>query len=339
MKPTFIHNLVNKRFEDPSLFVRILREKRAFLFDIGNINRLKPGDLQKITDVFVTHMHIDHFIGFDTLLRALLRREKPLRVYGPANIIDCVEGKLRGYTWNLIKEYPMVIEVFCVKDGKMFSASFHAENCFKRKDNGVGEFTGVILKDPLFTVKALELDHQVPCLSFSIEEEIHININKALLMEMNLPVGPWLSELKKAIRERRPSGTEFDLAGKIYRLEDLRDIVNITEGQKISYVTDVSISEHNVKKIIEFVRDSHTLYCEAYFMDKDIDRALKRYHLTAGIAGRIAREAGVKNLVAMHFSPKYRDEINNPENEAMKEFKNQVSSEQAQHSPPRNQRS
>ncbi len=83
MKPTFIHSLVNGPFEDPSLFVRIMREKRAFLFDIGNISRLGPGDLQKITDVFVTHTHIDHFIGFDILVRALLRREIPLRVYGP----------------------------------------------------------------------------------------------------------------------------------------------------------------------------------------------------------------------------------------------------------------
>ncbi|HKZ56748.1 MAG TPA: MBL fold metallo-hydrolase, partial [Thermodesulfovibrionales bacterium] len=77
MKPTFIHRMINGPFEDPCLFIRIIREKRAFLFDIGSIDRLKSGDLQKITDVFVTHTHIDHFIGFDTLLRALLRRERP----------------------------------------------------------------------------------------------------------------------------------------------------------------------------------------------------------------------------------------------------------------------
>jgi len=77
MKPTFIHRLINSPFEDPTLYVRIVRERRAVLFDIGSIDRLKPGDLQKITDVFVTHTHIDHFIGFDILLRALLRRETP----------------------------------------------------------------------------------------------------------------------------------------------------------------------------------------------------------------------------------------------------------------------
>lgn len=69
MQPTFLHSLVNNPFEDPSLYIRIMHEKRSFLFDIGNISGLNPGDLQKITDVFVTHTHIDHFIGFDTLIR------------------------------------------------------------------------------------------------------------------------------------------------------------------------------------------------------------------------------------------------------------------------------
>ena len=321
MKPTFIHSLVNSPFEDPSLFVRIMRERRAFLFDIGSIHRLKPGDLQKITDVFVTHTHIDHFIGFDTLLRALLRREIPLRVYGPLNITDCVEGKLRGYTWNLIKEYPMKIEVHCINGDKIIVSSFHAKNCFKRIDCKISEFSGIILREPLFTIKAIQLDHQVPCLAFSLEEEFHININKASLKEMGLPVGPWLSELKKAIREHRSGDTELVVSNRRYKLEGVRDIAKITKGQKISYVTDISISDENIKKIIEFVSDSDTLYCEAYFMGKDRDRALERFHLTANITGRIAREAGVKHLAVMHFSPKYRNDTYTPEDEAMREFR------------------
>jgi ribonuclease Z len=325
MKPTFVHSTVNNPFEDPALFVRIVREKRALLFDIGNISRLSPGDLQKITDVFVTHTHIDHFIGFDILIRALLRRETPLRVYGPANIADCVEGKLKGYTWNLIREYPLKIEVCCVSGDTISSSRFYAEDRFQRMESGVSEFSGILLRDPLFIVKALQLDHQVPCLAFSIEEEYHININKVSLRDMGLPVGPWLSELKKAIRDQRPEDTEFVIAHGRYTLEELRAVAKITKGQKISYVTDVSITEGNIEKIIEFVRNSDTLYCEAYFMDKDIDRALNRFHLTAGITGRIARQARVKNLVAMHFSPKYRNEPENPGDEAMQEFRNPVS--------------
>jgi ribonuclease Z len=321
MKPTFIHRLINNPFEDPALYVRIIRERRAFLFDIGSIDRLKPGDLQKITDVFVTHTHIDHFIGFDVLLRALLRRETPLRVYGPSNIIDCIEGKLRSYTWNLIREYPLKIKVFCISGDKIIISSFYAENCFKRTDDGVVEFDGVVLKEPLFTIKAIQLDHQIPCLAFSVEEEFHININKDSLKETGLPVGPWLSELKKTIREGRSGDTEFEVSSRRFKLEDLRNIATVSRGQKISYVTDISINDENIKKVIDFVRDSDTFYCEAYFMDKDRERALERFHLTAKITGRIAREAGVNHLVAMHFSPKYRNQTDSPEDEAIREFK------------------
>jgi ribonuclease Z len=322
MKPTFIHRLINGLFEDPCLFVRIIREKRAFLFDIGSLNRLKPGDLQKITDVFVTHTHIDHFIGFDSLLRALLRRETPLRVYGPANITDCIEGKLRGYTWNLIEEYPLKIKVFSIRDNMIFSSSFFADNHFQRSENSISSFDGILLKEPLLRVKAVQLDHQIPCLSFSLEEEYHININKAALIEKGLPVGPWLSELKNAIREKKSGDTEFIISNKSHTLEELREITTITKGQKVSYVTDASLTEENVNKIIRFVQDSDTLYCEAYFLEKDRDRALARSHLTAKTAGRIAREARVKNLVVMHFSPKYKKESETPEDEAMREFRN-----------------
>ncbi len=320
MKPTLVHGMVNSPIEDPSLFVRILREKRALLFDIGNISRLAPGDLQKITDVFVTHTHIDHFIGFDTLLRSLLRREKPLRIYGPPNITECIEGKLNGYTWNLIREYPLRIEVISVHNDTVRSSGFYAENSFRRIDNSPSVFNGTLLQDSLFSVKAVLLDHQVPCLGFSIGEEFHININKDKLNELGLPVGPWLSDLKKAIRENDPGDTEFIVAGRSFTLGDLAKVAAITKGQKISYVTDVAATDENVRKIIDFVRDSDTFYCEAYFLDQDRDRAFERFHLTAKIAGMIAREAKVKNLIVMHFSPKYRGEDDGPAAEALREM-------------------
>lgn len=315
-----MHRMVNTPFDDPGLFVRIFREKRALLFDAGDISRLKSGDLQKITDVFITHTHIDHFIGFDTLVRALLRRSVPLHVYGPANIDDCIEGKLKGYTWNLITEYPLKIEVYGIDGNTICHSSFHAENRFQRRIHRIRKMSGVLFREPLFTVKALQLDHQIPCLAYSLEEDFHININKALLREMALPVGPWLSELKDAIRVRMPGNTEFVVSGRQYRLDELQTIATITKGQKISYVTDVSLTDDNIRRIIEFVRDSDTLYCEAYFMDKDIDMARKRFHLTAKITGSIARRAGVKHLVVMHFSPRYRNLPESPGEEAMREF-------------------
>lgn len=342
MKPIFHASPVNNPFEDPCVYVRVIRERRALLFDIGYVGKLETGNLLKVTDIFVSHTHIDHFIGFDIILRGVLRRDIPLRIYGPENIIRCVEGKLGGYTWNLIKEYPLKIEVFEIKNDVISHASFYAENSFRRLDNAELNFNGVVRKEPLFTIKGLKLSHQIPVMAYSLEEEFHININKTLLAEMGLPVGPWLSDLKRAIRENyvlRESEAKqefelikqkakihsaqplFEVDNKTFTLEELMKIVAITRGQKISYVMDLSPTEENMEKIIPFVKGSDTLFCEAYFLEKDRDRAVERHHLTAAMAGRIAREANVGNLVIMHFSPKYRDCADEPYQEADREFR------------------
>jgi ribonuclease Z len=234
MKPSFHHRLVNAPHEDPCLYVRIVRERRSFLFDAGHLDRLKPADLMKISDVFVTHTHIDHFIGFDTLLRALLRRDAPLTVYGPENIIECVEGKLRGYTWNVIEEYPMKIEVFSVTEREIRHSSFWAEKRFKRVDRSIKPFDEIALKEPPFAVKAINLSHGTPCLGFSLEEDFHINIDKAALNDMDLPVGPWLGDLKRMIRGSAAPDTPLTIDGRIFKFSDLRRTEGLLYNRHIS---------------------------------------------------------------------------------------------------------
>lgn len=320
MKPTFHHRLVNGKHEDPCLYVRMLRERRAFLFDAGNINRLSAGELLRVTDVFVTHAHIDHFIGFDTLLRAMLHRADPLNVYGPENIIECIDGKLKGYTWNLIKEYPARIEAFGISGKEVRHSSFHAELGFQRLDRPSKPFSSLIMKEAFYCIKAANLSHGTPCLGFSLEEDFHINIDKSALYRMGLPVGPWLNEFKKLLREQAADDTEIVVNGRGLKLSDLDGIARISKGQKVSYLTDLSPDEKNITKAIDLVKMSDTLYCEAYFLHSEIDRALERNHLTARVAGEIAGRAGVKNLVVMHFSPKYRNSASEIEAEAINAF-------------------
>jgi len=320
MKPSFHARLLNSPFEDPALYVRLLREGRALLFDLGFTTRLSTRDILKITDIFVSHAHIDHFIGFDGILRVQLKKENHLRLYGPEGFIDCIEGKLRGYAWNLIGDYPLIIEASEVTEDTIKKAVFKAGNSFKREDVETAPFDGVLLKDSLFKVSAVILDHRIACLAFSLEEDYHINIDKVKLKRLNLPVGPWLREFKMAIRQNR-TDTTFTVRGETFTFSKLKDIANITKGQKLSYVVDVLGSRENIKKIIKLVKDSDVLYIEAYFLEKDRERARERYHLTAREAGRIAREAGVGRLEVFHFSPKY---INTPHEllkEAEEEFR------------------
>jgi ribonuclease Z len=321
MRPSFLHKLLNGHFGDPCLFVRMPHERRALQFDIGDISALSPSETYKISDVFVTHTHIDHFIGFDLLLRMILRRESPLNIYGPPNIIACVEGKLKGYTWNLIEDYPVVINTFAY-DGKTVSrATFSAKNRFKKEVLGKFGSDGILLRDPQFKVRAIMLDHGTPCLAYSIEEKFHINIDKNILEKKGFTVGPWLTDFKRFLRQNPGSDGIFTVEGKSYRVSELSEITRVTKGQKISYATDLSISEKNISGLIELAKDSDLFYCEAYFLEKDRERAIERFHLTAKTVGSIAKQAGVKKLVLMHFSPKYMDSPDLVINEAMEEFK------------------
>ncbi len=319
MKQSFHTRLVNNPFEDPGLYIRLLREGRALLFDAGFTNNLSVRDILKISDVFVSHTHVDHFIGFDHILRLHLKSHCPLRLYGPEDFANNIEGKLRSYSWNLIGDYPIIIEAMEVNGKEMVKTVFRAENSFKREEICTVAFEGVLLKDSFFKVSAAVLDHQIPCLAFSLEEDYHINIDKSRLTQLGLPVGQWLGELKNAIRKNQTDSV-FNVNDKMLNFAELKDIASITKGQKITYVADALGSDENIKKIAALAKGSDTLYIEAYFLDEDKDRAKERYHLTAKEAGRIAREAGVGKLIVFHFSPKYSDAPEDLIKEAVEEF-------------------
>ena len=321
MKPLLHPRLLNSYFDDPCLFVRILHEKRAILFDLGNIHSLKPSELYRITDVFVTHTHMDHFIGFDTLLRVILRREIPLNIYGPPSVLSCIQGKLRGYTWNLIEDYPTIINVFAFNGRYLTHSIFPAKNKFRKQTVLRSKSDGLLLENPVFTVRAAKLDHNIPCLAYSLEEKYHINIDKALMTRKGLSVGPWLNDFKKIIREQAEYGRQtVRVVDKDFRVSEISDIARISRGQKISYATDIAINQKNVSRLINLIKGSDIFFCEAYFLEKDRERAVERSHLTAKAAGAIAKKAGVKRLELLHFSPKYSDCPDKVIEEAMKEF-------------------
>jgi len=85
MRSSFYPRLINDPFSDPGLFIPVVFERRALIFDLGELSNLSARDLLKVSHVFVTHTHMDHFIGFDTLLRLLLGRDKEIHMFGPSS--------------------------------------------------------------------------------------------------------------------------------------------------------------------------------------------------------------------------------------------------------------
>ncbi|MDC0207132.1 ribonuclease Z [Nitrospinae bacterium] len=333
MKSCLHSTLVNDPFGDPGLLVQFLFQKRSLLFDLGDISPLSNAELLKVSHVFVSHTHIDHFIGFDRLLRTVFGREKTITFFGPENFIKNVEGKLTGFTWNLVDRYEesLTFKVVEVREGRLLKATFKAIDKFKRVDEqGIELKNGIIHEDPLFTVSAAVLEHRVPCLGFSLQENLHVNIKKDRLETMQIVKGSWLNELKQSVLKGRPDSHAIDVPfegnGKSGQhqltLGELKEkLIDITPGQKIAYVVDTVYNEQNKRKIIDLVQSADIFFCESPFLADEELRGQERFHLTSHQAGILAREACAKKLSVFHFSRKHMSHRERFYEEAEKAFR------------------
>jgi ribonuclease Z len=314
MRPQFHPSLVNGRYGDPAVYVETLFENRSLLFDLGDITALPPRKILRLDRIFVSHTHIDHFIGFDHLLRLLVGREKTVHLYGPAGLGDAVHHKLQGYRWDLVESYPcdLVFEVRELTASQSVTVTrFRLKTAFAPEPLGEEPAVdGVICEQPQFRVAAATLAHHSSCLGFALQEAAHVNVWKNRLDQRGLPVGAWLQSLKRAIAEGRGDDhlIRIDGAGAesaLVKLGSLRDLVTITTGQKIGYVTDVADTAANRAAIIALARDADVLFIEAAFAADDAALARQRAHLTTTAAGEIARAAQARRVEPFHFSPRY----------------------------------
>jgi len=322
MRPIFEATLVNRVFGDPGVLIDLKFERRAILFDIGDVSGLPTRKLLRVSDVFVSHTHMDHFAGFDHLLRVCLGRDTGVCLYGPERFIAQLEHKLAAYTWNLVQNYEadFVIEARELHaDGHVHRAQFRSREQFRREPLvDLQTQGGLILEDEQFRLRAMPLEHHdIVSLAFSFEETTHINVWKNRLEELGLPSGPWLTELKQRVRAQEPDDTPMRVHWRTregsreqtFSLGELqRDLLEFGRGQKVCYVTDVAGHARNRARLEEFVQGADLLFIETVFLDADQELAARKAHLTTTQAGEIARAAGVKQAETFHFSARYREQ-------------------------------
>lgn len=320
MRTTLDPRLIDATAFEPGLVVDVRDERRALLFDLGPLDGLSARTLLRTTHAFVTHTHMDHFAGFDDWLALGLGRMPSMTLWGGPGFVDRLEHKLRAYTWNVVHRYevPLVIEAHALEaDGRRPAARFDSRRAFEREPlrTDDGPLDAPLLVDPLFTVRAAIVDHEMPVLAFAIDETAQVRVAADRLAARGLTTGAWLRTLKAAVLAGASDDTPIDLAwtdaegphARTATVGELRPLVlDTVPGRRIGYVTDLRFTPANVAALASILSDVDLLHIECVFAEADRDHAARKNHLTARQAGEIARVLRARRVVPFHFSPRYR---------------------------------
>jgi ribonuclease BN (tRNA processing enzyme) len=298
--------LVNGVFGDPLLHLRLRHQRRSLLFDLGDGARLPARVAHQVSDVFITHAHIDHIAGFLWLLRSRIGEFPVCRLYGPPGLAGNIEGMTRGILWDRVGDEGPCFVVAELHGGQLRRFRVQAGCRGVEPIDRHETVDGILLSDPGFRVRTTTLAHESPVLAFAFEPERQINIRKEKLLARELKPGPWLGELKQnllagSVAEpvRLPDGSSEPTQA----LAD--ELVLITPGKKLAYATDFADTADNRQRLVALARGAHTLFCEATFRETDSAQAVRTAHLTTRACGEIAVSAGVARLVPFHFSRRY----------------------------------
>ncbi len=253
--------------------VLLRRDGDLFLFDGGEGTQVSLRRLnlkwKKINAIFVSHTHADHVTGLPgiLMLSAQVERTEPLYIYGPPKIAEYIETSRK--VLDMYINYPII-----VKEITAPCIVHHGEDYY---------------------IRCFPLDHTKTCVGYTLEEldrPGEFNPKKAL--QLGVPVGPLWGQLQKGNNVQNSEG-------KTVRPEDVMGAKR--SGRKFSFVTDTLYKNTIAKE----VQGSDLLICEGMFEDELIDQAREKKHMTASQAATIARDANVKRMCMIHYSPRYTD--------------------------------
>ncbi|MDR3157148.1 MAG: ribonuclease Z [Lactobacillales bacterium] len=279
-----------------SIALKLLQERNAvWLFDVGEGTQMqilhtsiRP---RKIEKIFITHLHGDHIFGLPGLLssRSFQGGEEkltPIDIYGPIGIKDFIKTTLSLSSTKMA--YPVHFYELSEEGGKIF-------------------------EDERFIVHAMPLEHGVLSFGYRVEEKDQGGrLNADRLVELGVPFGPIFGRLKQ---------------GEVVELPDGR-IVNgkefIGEPRPGRVVTVIGDTRKTKQACLLAVR-ADVLVHEATFEDSEEKKAHYYFHSTSTQAAKIAKEAGVGQLILNHYSARYNNkDITKLCNQAREIFENTI---------------
>ena len=219
----------------------------------------------QITRICVTHFHGDHCLGLPGVLQRMSLDQVP-------HVVDV--------------HYPAANrDLF----DRLRYASIYQDRVRLRERPAGAESADVLADLASFRLEAMALDHPVPAIGYRLAEPDGRRMLPARLAAAGI-AGPAVGVL---IREGavRAGG----------RLVTAEEMSGARPGQRFAFVMDTRLCD----AAFALADRADLLVIEATFADADHVLAREYGHLTAGQAGRIAAEAGVRRLVLTHFSQRY----------------------------------
>ena len=299
--------LVNGSTGDPVLFIDYPGRDDAILFDAGENSRLDTKSLADLGAVFITHHHVDHFIGLDRIVRANLDHDKTLHLFGPVGTIAKVYNRIKSYEYPFFPFQKLVILVREVEPGLIRTAALECSKRFPEPEPVETAWTGPILfQGQGLHVEAAFADHSVPCLSFALVEEPGYHPDPAKLASGGLRPGPWVGQVLARLRAGEAEDGLMTVSGGRFTLGDLaRDYFARSPGIRVAYITDTAWSEASRPGLLKLAHRAWRLYCDSFYSKTHQAQAEKHRHMTATQAAMLAVEAKVESLVLIHFAGRY----------------------------------
>lgn len=312
LEPTFCAGLL----DDPLLLVNVRPLGRAILVDCGQLHHLAKRVLKSLGAIFVTHAHMDHFMGFDTLVRHIHVSPRTVQLFGPPGIAARVTAKLAGYDWNLTESYWCTFWVHEVHPDRILHFTFPGATGFPCRPEGETPRRGTeIYRNEFLTVDAAICDHNaIPTLAFRITERPSFWIDREKIAREGLMPGEWLRELKSRFYRGELDGRTITVpvigaGGETVRIMEGRQLFEAIrreqEPASIGYLTDIGASPENLATVRRLLAGVTLLACECSFLAADRDKARTSHHLCTTDVSLLARELRPGWLLPMHLSKSY----------------------------------